>query len=279
MKPLPGILFEPLGLPVSRICFGCGTLVGRGTLKQSAAMIETALDLGIRYFDTAPSYGFGTAEEVIGAVIGNMPDVIVASKVGYARPTYSGLKNAIRKSLKPILDRSRPIKTFARSLYAKPVSGKPAGSRQALALTDSAVRRSLAATLRLLKRDRLDVFLAHDADTRSLTDEAREVFDTLTKEGAIGCYGVAVSDSTDREVDFGNVWQSAWPRNPSHSYSSPCTYIHHGVIRSAPKTRWGNTLDNPADLLQAAVRSQPEALFIVATSTPRKLKDLVARLR
>ena len=75
--------FLPIGRKVSQIGLGCGRLVGRSTLIQSARIVETALDLGIRYFDVAPSYGMGTAEEVLGHVTGDSKMLSLLLRLGF----------------------------------------------------------------------------------------------------------------------------------------------------------------------------------------------------
>jgi L-glyceraldehyde 3-phosphate reductase len=59
-------------LSVSEIGFGCGGNAGlmvRGTLREQLRVIERALALGITYFDNAPDYGDGKAEENLGRVL------------------------------------------------------------------------------------------------------------------------------------------------------------------------------------------------------------------
>jgi aryl-alcohol dehydrogenase-like predicted oxidoreductase len=50
---------------------------------DSIAAIRRGLDLGVNWVDTAPAYGFGHAEEVVGAAIaGRRKDVFLATKCG-----------------------------------------------------------------------------------------------------------------------------------------------------------------------------------------------------
>jgi aryl-alcohol dehydrogenase-like predicted oxidoreductase len=59
-------------LAVSEIGFGCGGNAGlmvRGSFDEQLAVVERALDLGITYFDNAPDYGDGVAEENLGRVL------------------------------------------------------------------------------------------------------------------------------------------------------------------------------------------------------------------
>ena len=73
-------------LEVSVIGFGTWELGGDygAIVKQEAdAAIHRALDLGVTLFDTAPAYGQGRSEEVLGQALGpRRKDVILVTKVG-----------------------------------------------------------------------------------------------------------------------------------------------------------------------------------------------------
>ncbi|MFM9969582.1 MAG: aldo/keto reductase [Burkholderiales bacterium] len=60
------------GLSVSEVGFGCGGNAGlmlRGSADDQQRIVARALDLGINYFDNAPDYGNGLAEENLGKVL------------------------------------------------------------------------------------------------------------------------------------------------------------------------------------------------------------------
>jgi L-galactose dehydrogenase/L-glyceraldehyde 3-phosphate reductase len=60
------------GLTVSALGFGCGNVGGlmvRGTHEDQVAAVQRAIDAGITYFDTAPSYGNGLSETHLGEVL------------------------------------------------------------------------------------------------------------------------------------------------------------------------------------------------------------------
>ncbi|QDU70738.1 aldo/keto reductase [Mucisphaera calidilacus] len=76
------------GLKVSRIAFGSMSIVANPTYSgveetQAIEAIHTAYDAGINFFDTAPGYGNGAAEVVLGrALAGGLREkVIVADKI------------------------------------------------------------------------------------------------------------------------------------------------------------------------------------------------------
>jgi myo-inositol catabolism protein IolS len=78
-------------LMVSEVGFGGAALSGRGggygfgaiTEESCQELIEHALDLGINLFDTAPIYGFGVSEKILGKYLHNSREkVIVVNKAG-----------------------------------------------------------------------------------------------------------------------------------------------------------------------------------------------------
>ena len=79
--------YRPLGstgLNVSEIGFGCGNVGGlmiRGEHRQQVEAVARAMELGINYFDTAPSYGDGQSETNLGRVLKELSaDVYVGTK-------------------------------------------------------------------------------------------------------------------------------------------------------------------------------------------------------
>jgi aryl-alcohol dehydrogenase-like predicted oxidoreductase len=75
------------GLSVSAIGFGCWEMgnpeYGSSNDNEMIAAVHRAIDLGVTLFDTAPNYGFGGSEEVLGRALGaRRRDIILVSKVG-----------------------------------------------------------------------------------------------------------------------------------------------------------------------------------------------------
>ena len=72
------------GLMVSEIGFGCGNVGGlmiRGEHREQVEAVGRAMELGINYFDTAPSYGDGVSETNLGRVLNELSeDVYVGTK-------------------------------------------------------------------------------------------------------------------------------------------------------------------------------------------------------
>jgi D-threo-aldose 1-dehydrogenase len=70
---------------VTEVSFGCasiGNLYREVTDDAAQAVLQTAWDGGIRYFDTAPHYGRGLSEQRLGAFLAGRSGYIVSTKVG-----------------------------------------------------------------------------------------------------------------------------------------------------------------------------------------------------
>ena len=82
--------FGPTDITVSALGFGCwemGGTYGDVTERGVSAAVNRAIDLGINCFDTAPAYGGGESEVLLGRALGaRRKDVVVVTKcgVGYA---------------------------------------------------------------------------------------------------------------------------------------------------------------------------------------------------
>ncbi|MFO0828813.1 MAG: aldo/keto reductase [Phycisphaerales bacterium] len=262
---------KPLGRRVSCLGLGCARMDGRVGLKRSARLIETALSLGITYFDVAAMYG--TAEEAVGHVIGNSKDVVVATKVGPPRPGYDARKARIRAVLKPMLDHARGLKMMLRGrVVAMPTS--PA-VRPRYDFSQAAIERSLEESLRYLKRDSVDVFLAHEPHPDDLTPATAARFQALVDRGLVKAFGAGVDVREDRWARFGSIWQSGWPAERVRSYKGDTTYVFHGVMRYAETDRSGRTLTPTAELIRRARSLAPNAVILFSASTPERIRQVV----
>ncbi len=113
------------GVKASRICLGTwaigGWMWGGTEEEESIAAIHEALDRGITIIDTAPVYGFGRSEEIIGkavATYGHREKVIIATKVGLEWPSGKPRRNASKERiLKEIDDSLKRLQTEYIDLY------------------------------------------------------------------------------------------------------------------------------------------------------------------
>src|SRR5688500_2881601 len=189
-KPLPTVHFDTRGgarLDFTRLGFGGASLAPYpDTLAEgdAAALVETAWDLGIRYFDTAPFYGFGKAERRLGAGLAGRPrsEFLLSTKVG--------------RLLKP------------NSEAWQDTGGGPQAWPLVYDYSYDAVMRSFQGSLARLGVDRVDIAYVHDIDakvhggrdiaearTRELIERGGwRALDELRTGGALKAIGVGVNE-------------------------------------------------------------------------------------
>jgi aryl-alcohol dehydrogenase-like predicted oxidoreductase len=98
------------GLTVSEIGLGCWQLAsaawGTQDSLEAERIVQTALDEGCTFFDTAPGYGAGRSETLLGkALKGRRSDVVLCSKFGHSTEgpadfSVAALRPSIEASLR-----------------------------------------------------------------------------------------------------------------------------------------------------------------------------------
>lgn len=147
------------GLTVSRIGFGTAP-IGRATVPEADAIAaaESALAAGVTLFDTAPLYGAGRAERLLGAALRGVPrdSYVLSTKVG------------------------RIVTPDGRIVRAD---------------TRDGVLRSIEASLARLGVGRLDIVLLHDPDDheREALDAVFPALAELRSQGVIRAIGAGMN--------------------------------------------------------------------------------------
>lgn len=165
---------------VSVTTIGCGTaaiggLYAQVSPEQAQAMLEAAWSGGIRYFDTAPHYGAGLAEQRLGAFVAQLPrdELVVSTKVG-------------RRLVPP---RERPLdrEAFVGGLELN----------REWDFSGDGVLKQVEDSLERLGLSRVDVLLIHDPDDH--IDEAMTgaypALHSLREQGVVGAIGVGVKSA------------------------------------------------------------------------------------
>jgi len=95
-----------MAMQLSKLTLGCWALVGGqewGDQEEALSIdtIHAALDNGIQSFDTAPMYGKGESERILGkALVGRRDQVIIADKLAPGVSTKAAIQEACEVSLK-----------------------------------------------------------------------------------------------------------------------------------------------------------------------------------
>ncbi|KVU50041.1 aldo/keto reductase [Burkholderia cepacia] len=167
--------------------------------EEAIATVEAAWARGIRYFDTAPSYGAGLAEARLGdALAGHRRgDYVISTKVG--RIVLDEMEDAKTR------DYGEKSGIFAQGRANRLVSDYSA----------DATLRSIEDSLKRLRTDRLDIVWVHDIAQDIHGDEWLAQFETarkgafrvlgkLREEGVIGAWGLGVNrvEPIERVLDL-----------------------------------------------------------------------------
>jgi D-threo-aldose 1-dehydrogenase len=178
------------GLTVTRLGFGGASIGGLFSAVQDAAAIDTidhAWDIGIRYFDTAPLYGYGASERRFGAALGARPrdEFALSTKVGRLVRDRGAIDADADVDRQRLGDRDD-----AYYVVPEPV---------AIVFDYSAdgVRRSIEESLERLGLDRIDLALIHDPDDhwREAIEGAWPALEKLRSEGVIRAVGAGMNQS------------------------------------------------------------------------------------
>ncbi|HEX7788015.1 MAG TPA: aldo/keto reductase, partial [Methylomirabilota bacterium] len=136
------------GLRVSALGFGCGDVGGlmvRGAPADREHAVARAIELGINYFDTAPSYGAGESEKNLGQVLRALrPSVIVGTKWRLAAPDLADVPGAVARSVETSLARlglERVDLFHLHNLIGRVGDERPLGVARVLDAVVPAVRR------------------------------------------------------------------------------------------------------------------------------------------
>jgi D-threo-aldose 1-dehydrogenase len=168
--------------------FGAGAL---GNLYReisdtdAVSALRTALDRGVKYFDTAPHYGFGLSEKRLGRLLGEIgatQEIVVSTKVGrvLAATTAPDLRAARQGFISP-----EPFESVFDYSY-------------------DGVMRSFEESHRRLGRD-IDILYVHDLGARThgerhseqmrlFLDEGYRAMRNLSEQGVVRAIGLGVNE-------------------------------------------------------------------------------------
>lgn len=167
-----------------RLIFGTARLSGGAYARRSRHVIEACLQAGIRRFDTAPSYGMGAAEQLLGEVTCGIDQVAIHTKAGAPKPAFSGLRGWAKALTAPV---RRGSGNSRMTLPIAPYRGPDV----AMNYTAAALQTSLARSHDLLRREVLDLALLHEAEPRHIDAASWAVFEQAAAQGSAREIGFA----------------------------------------------------------------------------------------
>jgi len=105
---IPGLEQAPSRIGLGTWAIG-GWLWGGTDEEASVRTVRAAIDRGITLIDTAPIYGFGESESLVGRAVaesGRRDNLVIATKAGIDWPEESPRRNATRERLEYEIDQS-----------------------------------------------------------------------------------------------------------------------------------------------------------------------------
>jgi aryl-alcohol dehydrogenase-like predicted oxidoreductase len=161
-RPLADMRITPVGVGTAPIGSGRDWPVWWGPQDEAASIrtIHTALDLGVNWIDTAPFYGWGRAEEIVGRALRGRDEVLVFTKCG----TLPDAERGDRMDLSP-----------------------------------EAIRADVEASLRRLQRNRVDLLQVHDVDRATPIEDSWAEVQRLIDEGKVRHGGISNHPPVDVE--------------------------------------------------------------------------------
>lgn len=129
--------------------------------------IRASLDAGVTLIDTAPAYGLGHAERLVGAALeGRRDDAVIATKCGLVWNTTRGTHF--------FDEEGRPVHRY---------------------LGPESIRLELEESLRRLRTDRIDLYITHWQDATTPVADTMGALLDLKRQGKIRAIGVSNVDA------------------------------------------------------------------------------------
>jgi D-threo-aldose 1-dehydrogenase len=178
------------GLELTRLGFGGASIGGifRWVEDDDAiATLRHAWSLGVRYFDTAPLYGYGASERRFGRALADLP------RDGFVLSTKVGRLVRDAAAIPPGTDIDRQLLDGREDAYYVVRDAV----RMVFDYSADGVRRSLEESLERLGLDRIDIALIHDPDDhwREAIEGAWPALERLRAEGVIRAVGAGMNQS------------------------------------------------------------------------------------
>lgn len=272
---------------INNIGFGCVSLTSLPFESEAIRLLETAYNIGIRLFDTAPIYGNGYSEKIVGKFsINKRHNITLTTKFGLNRkdgfnipPSIALPLNYLRKKFKKGNSSSfsqLPLQLTSQSLVVKNAYRR---------IDKPEIEGSFYKSLKSLKTDYIDNYLLHEGMPSFLTEEAISFVMKLKKDGKVRRIGVAAgSRNLIDENDFLNLDILQYENNvisPSNELVvkfPKLTHIYHSVLKGVKSSNKKSFSSNEfaALLLLKVLKINPNGKVLFSTT---KAENLIQNIK
>jgi aryl-alcohol dehydrogenase-like predicted oxidoreductase len=176
--------------------FGCASIMGRVDKATSLKALDFAYEHGIRYFDTARSYGWGDGEKFLGEFLRKKKreDYTITTKCGLLPQPRSSLNSFIRTVGRNVISSIPMSHNLVRGIASKSV--QPSSSFEL-----SKLKNSFYTSLSELNIEYIDTLLLHNFSLNcSNINEILDLFISLCLDGKLRKIGVSIGDNHLNEM-------------------------------------------------------------------------------
>ena len=186
------------GIETSAIGFGCASLGSRISPKAGLRSLELAYEAGVSWFDVAPAYGAGQAEEILGPFLkGRRDKVNICSKVGIVPPRGNALLRSVYGVTRPAISMLGGLRRRFRKVSAT--------RNRVVELNSAMIHTSIEQSLQRLDTDYLDVFFLHNPAPEYLDrDDVQKALGDIVASGKARHVGIAGTYETALRLPQGD---------------------------------------------------------------------------
>jgi aryl-alcohol dehydrogenase-like predicted oxidoreductase len=260
---------------IAKIGFGTVGLTRQPTETTAIRLLEVAYDQGITHFDTAPAYGSGYSERLVGKFLRKRSGITIATKFGLG-PSSRGL---LSPSLAVPLNFYR--KKLLGSFYRPSLTDSKAPScRQ---ITRKHIETAVDSSRKALGVDYIDYYLLHEGLPSFLNDSALDYLLELKRRGIVGKLGLAANGSNYQTAqDFLNwdilqyEYGPAWPGNaPLPGKFPTMRHFFHSTLRNYRAfSRPGVSVEDlPGHILRTCIEENPNGYVLFFSGHPEHIRN------
>jgi aryl-alcohol dehydrogenase-like predicted oxidoreductase len=242
------VVVSSLGREVSALGFGCGQLGSWISEARGRRALDHAFERGVTWFDVAPFYGDGEAENVLGRfAMGRRDRIVICTKIGGVRPRSS----AFRRILRPLARAALTVLPILSGSEGPAMHG-PARTK---AIDADRLEASVVESLRRLRTDCVDVLALHDPSPEDCTDPGLiAALSRMVDKGYVRSLGI---DGSPQAIDAALAASAPYPIvQLRHSMFDPTSerlhvdpaarssrfFVHYGVFGMAVLERLARLL-------------------------------------
>lgn len=251
--------------------FGCVALSTLASPRASRDLLEGVFELGLRHFDTAPIYGRGYSEILLGEFLrGKRDQVSVATKFGMSPSRRPRLPSSLAMRLNTLRRRLRPPARPSPVETSPPIR-PPATPRR---IGRAELEASFASSCRALGTDHVDLYLLHEEVPSALEPAAVDFLQELRASNRVRQLGLAANGSRYLDLEPAdlvpwNVLQyefgPAWPAHAGLLRRFPAkTHIFHSCLRGVSPTAASGT--EPGRVLASCLSANPSGRVLFSST-------------